>query len=146
MTSRLVGGQAREGATMRHLPLGALLVVLVGCAAGQHAPSTAATAGPATCSFDSECPGGSCRFGSCSPFPPDARTCAFDAQCPGGSCRLGTCSPFPPDIGTCSFDSQCPGGSCQFGSCSPFPRPVSGGSCSSGVHCSNGTCTGPDCR
>jgi hypothetical protein len=47
-----------------------------------------------SCSFDSQCPGGSCRFGSCSSLPSDSsNACAFDSQCPGGSCSFGTCSP-----------------------------------------------------
>jgi hypothetical protein len=107
------------------------------------------------CSFDSQCPAGSCRFGACSPFPPDSAPttptstgCTFDSQCPAGSCRFGACSPLPPDSTGCAFDSQCPGGSCQSGQCSPFPRtsPPVGGFCTSGFDCQGGTCTGPNCQ
>jgi hypothetical protein len=54
MTSRQDGGQAREGAAMRHLLCGGLLALLGGCATGNQARSATATAGPARCSLDSE--------------------------------------------------------------------------------------------
>jgi hypothetical protein len=104
----------------RTMTLMLALVAAAGCAANPAKPS-AASADDDRCSFDSDCPGGSCRFGTCSPFPPDRQACAFDSDCPGGSCRFGTCSPFPPDPQGCTFDSQCPGGSRRLGSCSPLP-------------------------
>jgi hypothetical protein len=137
---------SQDGSRMRRLLLCVVLAAISGCAAGRPARPADARSGPAACSFDSECPGGSCRFGACSHFAPEPSTCAFDSQCPGGSCRFGTCSPFAPEPSACSFDSQCMGGSCDMGRCSPFPRPASSGFCSGGLHCSNGTCSGPDCR
>ena len=93
-----------------------------GCVAATRSPSAPSAPSAATsCTFDSQCPLGSCRAGECSSFQPDPATCAFDSQCPAGSCQAGSCSPFPPGPATCAFDSQCPGGSCQAGSCSPFP-------------------------
>jgi hypothetical protein len=45
-------------------------------------------------------------------------SCAFNSQCPGGSCRFGACSPFPPaNTGgagsSCTFGSNCQGGICH---------------------------------
>jgi hypothetical protein len=100
----------------------AIAVASGGCATVSHDSQNhgAATTVDKTCSFDAQCPGGSCRLGTCSPFPPDPPSCVLDSDCLGGSCRLGTCSTRPPD-GACSFDSQCGFGSCVAGSCSASP-------------------------
>jgi hypothetical protein len=52
------------------------------------------------------------------------KACAFDTDCPGGSCEFSKCSPFPRTVSdkACAFDTDCPGGSCEFSRCSPFPR------------------------
>jgi hypothetical protein len=52
------------------------------------------------------------------------KACSFDTDCPGGSCEFNKCSPFPRAVSdkACSFDTDCPGGSCEFSKCSPFPR------------------------
>jgi hypothetical protein len=90
---------------------------------GASAPSVASSEDDSNkCSFDSDCFGGSCRFGECSPFPPDNPSCAFDSDCPGGSCRAGSCSPQQPDSSTssgCTFDTDCSSGTCQAGVCTP---------------------------
>ncbi len=94
-----------------------IVAFLAGCttAGTGRAPAASSEASsPEPCSFDSQCPGGSCRFGTCSPFPPDAPRCAVDAECGGGSCQAGTCSPAPRTIGsTCTYGSDCSGGICN---------------------------------
>jgi hypothetical protein len=104
--------------------LALVLTLAAACATvptkGTHpASATSSNDGSNRCAFDSDCPGGSCSFGECSPFPPAQPSCASDVDCPGGSCRAGSCSPQQPDAPECSFDSQCTSGTCQFGNCSP---------------------------
>lgn len=43
------------------------------------------TTGEQKCTFNTDCPGGSCSFGTCSPFPPPSPAPAM-----GGLCNMGT--------------------------------------------------------
>ena len=62
---------------------------------GGHQPllqQEAFSTGEQHCTSNTDCPGGSCRLGTCSSLP---TSCAFDSECGGGHCEMGTCSPFP---------------------------------------------------
>jgi hypothetical protein len=103
----------------------AILIGVGGCAdAFTRPPPSAASAAPSSetprsCSFDSECGIGSCRFGTCSPFPPDGTNnngCTMDMDCPGGHCEFSGCAPGPRSQ-ACTFDSDCSSGNCVAGTC-----------------------------
>lgn len=112
----------------------ALVVVQHGSAdasavpAVQVMPATAAPAAPAEqatapvpvwqelvqpmakrCSFNSDCPYGTCKSGRCG-------GCSFQSDCKGwGKCANGWC-------GACSFQSDCKGfGGCRSGRCERSP-------------------------
>jgi hypothetical protein len=61
------------------------------------------------CSFNSDCPYGTCKGGQCG-------GCSFNSDCKGwGVCKGGQC-------GGCSFNSDCKGfGDCSSGHCTKSP-------------------------
>ena len=61
------------------------------------------------CSFNSDCPFGTCKGGQCG-------GCSFNSDCKGwGTCKGGWC-------GGCSFNSDCKGfGDCSSGKCTKSP-------------------------
>lgn len=61
------------------------------------------------CSFQSDCPYGTCKSGQCG-------GCSFQSDCKGwGTCKDGQC-------GGCSFQSDCKGfGACNSGHCEKSP-------------------------
>ena len=61
------------------------------------------------CSFQSDCPYGTCKSGQCG-------ACSFQSDCKGwGTCKNGQC-------GGCSFQSDCKGfGACNSGHCEKSP-------------------------
>jgi hypothetical protein len=61
------------------------------------------------CSFNSDCPFGTCKGGQCG-------GCSFNSDCKGwGVCKGGHC-------GGCSFNSDCKGfGECRSGMCTKSP-------------------------
>lgn len=95
---------------------GLVLCFVLGLAIAQR---TAVAQGPALftpapvemkkCSFQSDCPYGTCKNGSCG-------GCSFQSDCKGwGKCSNGMC-------GACSFQSDCAGfGSCKNGMCEKSP-------------------------
>jgi hypothetical protein len=95
--------------------LGMALCLLLGLLAAQRTADARAAVAPApvpmakSCSFQSDCPYGTCKNGQCG-------GCSFQSDCKGwGICKDGQC-------GGCNFQSECQGfGACQSGRCEKSP-------------------------
>jgi hypothetical protein len=97
--------------------LGMLMCFVVGLVVSQgtanarelNAPQQAEEMGSKKCSFQSDCPYGTCKSGQCG-------GCSFQSDCKGwGTCKSGQC-------GGCSFQSDCKGfGACNSGMCEKSP-------------------------
>jgi len=135
---------SEQGAAMRlRNAVAMLLAVALGLAAceGMQRPDSQASPNSGAtnrCAFDSDCMGGSCEFGTCSPFKrPNA--CRFDSDCGRlQQCVLGSCSQ---KFGACNFDSDCSyGEECRGSSCW---RKMNG--CNFNSDCMSGSCIAGSC-
>ena len=94
--------------------LGMVLSFVLGLVVAHRSADAQANFTPAPvemkkCSFQSDCPYGTCKSGECG-------GCSFQSDCKGwGTCKDGQC-------GGCSFQSDCKGfGSCNNGRCEKSP-------------------------
>ncbi len=97
------------------------------------------------CHDATECGGGLCAAGVCTPLQGGGSACSSGAECGSGSCTQGHCDVgAAPDAG-CASNADCASHSCSAGKCVAGQTP-SGGACSTSAQCGAGSCNAGVCQ